>query len=281
MICLSIVSRSLSEQSALLKSSDSRRVFSLVQDDTSSLLMIKDSESCYSKVTETTEQLDAMFDFDREVINSRVYQTAMRSHVRQLVAPEKGFENQVKDTRSMEYENVGNPEVSDAESMDDQTLAPFPRSIATYSGSISRSTVREYQIDDSISFTKEQQARMRRAKDVLLAEKAFASRLEKALLVLEEQRSKAQADVETWEWQSSVYEVEVKSLLLIERELRHILPMSRHIAELQGRILKFETRIAEAAKRVPQIAVTARTWREGAVVETESEPHISSTTSDD
>jgi hypothetical protein len=54
----------------------------LVKDDTSSLLWLRDEDSCLSRqsiVSESSNLLDVSFPFDREVFNSKVYQVAIRS----------------------------------------------------------------------------------------------------------------------------------------------------------------------------------------------------------
>ena len=54
----------------------------------SSLLWLRDADSCYSRgsiASESSKLLDRIFDFDREIFTSRVYQGAMRSNMNKMV----------------------------------------------------------------------------------------------------------------------------------------------------------------------------------------------------
>ncbi|KAL9117504.1 MAG: hypothetical protein Q9187_005958 [Circinaria calcarea] len=87
---LTKASRTLFEQRDLLQSSESRHIIKMVEDDTSSLLWIRDTESysCYSRksaLTENSVMLDTVFDFDREIFHSRAYQVAARSNMKQAL----------------------------------------------------------------------------------------------------------------------------------------------------------------------------------------------------
>ena len=72
----------------MLKKPESRRILSSLRDTSSSLLWLRDDQSCgtqRSTHTETSEFLDSSFEFDAEVFRSKVYLTAMRSHLKQAV----------------------------------------------------------------------------------------------------------------------------------------------------------------------------------------------------
>ena len=61
----------------------------MVKDDTSSLLWLRDAESCYSERSafeENSELLDTTFDFDQEVFKSKAYLEAMRSNMKHELA---------------------------------------------------------------------------------------------------------------------------------------------------------------------------------------------------
>jgi hypothetical protein len=63
-------------------------MFNLVKDDTSSLLWLRDAESCgtyRSVVNENLELIDMMFDFDQEIFSSKVYRMATRSNMMQAL----------------------------------------------------------------------------------------------------------------------------------------------------------------------------------------------------
>ena len=75
----------MSEQGALLKSETSRSVFDRVQDDSSSLFCLRDSFSFQSSLTASTERsslLSRRFDFDHEILRSKVYHGQIRSWMR-------------------------------------------------------------------------------------------------------------------------------------------------------------------------------------------------------
>jgi hypothetical protein len=72
------------EQHDLLQSTESHQLFEQVKDDTSSLLWLRDAESCgthRSTAVENLELMDIMFDFDHEIFRSKVYRMATRSNM--------------------------------------------------------------------------------------------------------------------------------------------------------------------------------------------------------
>lgn len=72
-----------------MQSDESRRIVKLVEDDMSSLLWLRDENSRHSRIsilTENSQMLDAVFDFDREIFNSKAYQVAMRSNMRKALS---------------------------------------------------------------------------------------------------------------------------------------------------------------------------------------------------
>ncbi|KAI9167854.1 Short chain dehydrogenase atnD [Paramyrothecium foliicola] len=76
--------RNIFEQSRLLQEVDSRQVFLRVKDDTSSLLRLHDTSSRITDRTESTQNLDTLvvgFEFDQEIITSKVYREAMLSNM--------------------------------------------------------------------------------------------------------------------------------------------------------------------------------------------------------
>lgn len=87
----------------LLRSDESRRVFKLVKDDTSSLLWLRDAESCYtqrSAFEETLDMIDSTFDFDRELFGSKAYLVASRSNMRHALASKPATVTQDKSPSS-------------------------------------------------------------------------------------------------------------------------------------------------------------------------------------
>ena len=81
--------RTLSQERILLQSLESRHGIQRLRDDTSSLLWLRDSESILSRKTVSTfdsKVFETVFDFDGEVFNSRVYQMALRSNMKQVLS---------------------------------------------------------------------------------------------------------------------------------------------------------------------------------------------------
>ena len=81
--------RALSQERTLLQSLESRQVIQRLRDDTSSLLWLGCSESILSRKTVSTfdsKVFETVFDFDGEVFNSRVYQKALRSNMKQVLS---------------------------------------------------------------------------------------------------------------------------------------------------------------------------------------------------
>lgn len=80
--------RTQAEQLTLLRRPESRRVLSSIRENSSSLLWLRDDESIgtrRSTYTETSEFIDNSFAFDAEIFRSKVYMTAMKSHLKQAV----------------------------------------------------------------------------------------------------------------------------------------------------------------------------------------------------
>ena len=78
----------MSDQRDILESNNSRRIFDQVKDDSSSLCCLRDSVSFWNRLTATTEtssKLSREFDFDAEIMTSKVYKGQMRSLVRRAM----------------------------------------------------------------------------------------------------------------------------------------------------------------------------------------------------
>jgi hypothetical protein len=83
-----LISRTHSEQKELRERETSRQVFDQVKDDSSSLVVLRDSASFLSSCTKTTEnssKLSMRFMFDGELLQSRVYQGTVRSLLRRAI----------------------------------------------------------------------------------------------------------------------------------------------------------------------------------------------------
>ena len=86
---LTLYSRSLLEQQGILDNPDAKSILVTAQDEISLLHCIADDHSVQSKqskVSETSAALDVSFDFDPEILRSRSYGVAFRSHLRQAIA---------------------------------------------------------------------------------------------------------------------------------------------------------------------------------------------------
>ena len=73
-----------------METDESRHIIRMIEDDTSSLLWVRDTEaySCYTRksvLTENSTILDTVFEFDREIFHSRAYQVAARSNMKQTL----------------------------------------------------------------------------------------------------------------------------------------------------------------------------------------------------
>ncbi|KAL8774141.1 MAG: hypothetical protein Q9209_001249 [Squamulea sp. 1 TL-2023] len=76
------------EQESLLEHPESRKIICSVRDDSSSLLWLRDKDSCGTRrsvFTESSESLDTSFAFDVEVFKSRAYLSATRSNMKRAV----------------------------------------------------------------------------------------------------------------------------------------------------------------------------------------------------
>ncbi|KAG8526346.1 uncharacterized protein KY384_000339 [Bacidia gigantensis] len=78
---LNVCSKTLHEQRTRLEDPGTREAFDRVRDDSSSLIVLHDSASFFSKATVSTEnsaRFSAIFPFDSELISTQVYQRAVR-----------------------------------------------------------------------------------------------------------------------------------------------------------------------------------------------------------
>ncbi|MCJ1403255.1 guanine nucleotide-binding protein subunit alpha [Xylographa trunciseda] len=130
--------RSLSQERTLLQSLESRHVIQRLRDNTSSLLCLRDSESILSRKTVSTfnsKLLETVFDFDGEVFNSRAYQVALRSNMKQVLShkalghskPSDLAPPITNDTLLLENDEVNaDTETIKAKSESDASLIPIP-----------------------------------------------------------------------------------------------------------------------------------------------------------
>lgn len=84
----SYCSKNTSEQRVLLEKSSSRKVLNKVKDDSSSLFVLRDTTSFYSrwtKYTDNSSKLSIIFSFDRELFVSKVYERAMRGFAKESI----------------------------------------------------------------------------------------------------------------------------------------------------------------------------------------------------
>ena len=87
-LSISTQSQTQIEQDAFLQRQESRRILSSLRDESSSLLWLRDDDSCGTKksvYTETSEFLDASFVFDPKVFKSRAYLAVMKSNLKRVV----------------------------------------------------------------------------------------------------------------------------------------------------------------------------------------------------
>ncbi|ERF77193.1 hypothetical protein EPUS_06473 [Endocarpon pusillum Z07020] len=84
--------RSLLEQQGTLNSAEAQSIIEAMEDETSSIFCIADSGSITSqrsKGSEFSAALDISFQFDAEILSSRIYAVTYRSHLRQVIASKK------------------------------------------------------------------------------------------------------------------------------------------------------------------------------------------------
>ena len=89
---LTLGSRSLLEQQHTLNSAEAQSIIEAMEDETSSIFCIADSRSITSRQSNASEfsaALDVSFQFDAEILSSKIYAVAYRSHLRQVIASEK------------------------------------------------------------------------------------------------------------------------------------------------------------------------------------------------
>jgi hypothetical protein len=69
----------------MLEKTSTRKIFKRVKDDTSSLYLQRDSTSIYSRCTDNLSKISKMFEFDRELFISKVYEKALRGSLKDTV----------------------------------------------------------------------------------------------------------------------------------------------------------------------------------------------------
>jgi guanine nucleotide-binding protein G(i) subunit alpha len=69
----------------MLEKTSTRRVINRVKDDASSLYVQRDSMSIYSRCTDNLSKISKMFEFDRELFISKVYEKALRGSLKDTV----------------------------------------------------------------------------------------------------------------------------------------------------------------------------------------------------
>ena len=88
-IFLTLCSRSLLDQQSIFDSPEAQSIMVAMEDETSSLFCVADNRSMMSKQTQASESsatLDLSFDFDAEILGSKIYAVTYRSHLRQAIA---------------------------------------------------------------------------------------------------------------------------------------------------------------------------------------------------
>ena len=181
---------------------------------------------------------------------------AMRSHIRQLVAPSDGFVPQVKDRVPIKHNYLGDLKASDMESVDVQNLgeyrSPITKQITLYA---ILDTMFTSGWGEGLKFTTVHARRLarREAHFLLTNNRRYPDRdpplwAKGTLLVPEEQRLKAQSDVETWEKKALVDEDEDNSIQITRLEWRHASVIMQLTARLQGESVTWEVNMADAGE---------------------------------
>ncbi|MCJ1388715.1 guanine nucleotide-binding protein subunit alpha [Xylographa bjoerkii] len=127
LLLTAIQCRSLFEQAALLQDNESRRLINLVKEDTSSMLWLGEIASSYTRnstITHSSNLLDTIFDFDREIFNSKAYQVALRSNMKQVLSQKqnRGLRNVV--SSPIHQEAIGPEEDTDVQTINGNYMGP-------------------------------------------------------------------------------------------------------------------------------------------------------------
>jgi guanine nucleotide-binding protein G(i) subunit alpha len=69
----------------MLEKTSTRKIFNRVKDDTSSLYIQRDSASIYSRCTDNLSKISRIFEFDRELFTSKVYEKVFRGSLKDTV----------------------------------------------------------------------------------------------------------------------------------------------------------------------------------------------------
>ncbi len=69
----------------MLEKTSTRKIFKRVEDDTSSLYVQRDSSSIYSRCNDNLSRISKIFEFDRELFISKVYEKALRGSLKDTV----------------------------------------------------------------------------------------------------------------------------------------------------------------------------------------------------
>lgn len=69
----------------MLEKTSTRKIFKRVKDDTSSLYVQRDTSSIYSRCTDNLSKISKIFEFDRELFISKVYEKALRGSLKDTV----------------------------------------------------------------------------------------------------------------------------------------------------------------------------------------------------
>jgi hypothetical protein len=95
---LIIHSKAISEQKTLLEQTTTRKIFQRVRDDSSSLYVQRDSASLSSRWTDSLSKISKVFNFDRELFVSKVYERALRNSLKDTVENLRRQHPRVKST---------------------------------------------------------------------------------------------------------------------------------------------------------------------------------------
>lgn len=82
---LILLSKAISEQKIMLETTSTRKIFKRVKDDTSSLYVQRDSTSIYSRCTDNLSKISKIFEFDRELFISKVYEKVLQGSLKDTV----------------------------------------------------------------------------------------------------------------------------------------------------------------------------------------------------
>ncbi|KAF2499624.1 hypothetical protein BU16DRAFT_557938 [Lophium mytilinum] len=121
------------EQKILLEKTTSRKVLKQVRDDTSSLYVLCDSSSVSSRYTDCLSKISIVFQFDRKLFVSRVYERALRGSLKDVMRQRQMYPTQSRVKEDYHFVSLGGKswemKVRFGTQIQDKYQTKFPRNM--------------------------------------------------------------------------------------------------------------------------------------------------------